>query len=79
MPEHDSMTIAAIEAQGLRLAMVCPDCGRFKYLRLHRYAPGDTIGGISEKLTCARCLSPAVTAVPVERNAANGFWPAEQG
>jgi hypothetical protein len=79
MQEHDSLTVATIEARGLRLAMVCPDCGRFKYLRLHRYAADDTVGGISKKFICARCLSPAATAVLVERNTANGFWPAEQG
>jgi len=79
MPEDDSMTVATIEAQGLRVAMTCPDCARFKYLRLHRYAASDTIGGIGEKLICARCHSPAATAVLVRRNPENGFWPAEQG
>ena len=72
-------TVAETLEQGQRLAMVCPDCGRFKYLRPERYAPDESLAAISRSLTCARCLSPEVRAVSVSRNLANGFWPAEQG
>jgi len=69
------MTIAELLGAGLRLAVQCPDCARFRYLRAERQDPAADIAGLV--LSCDGCGSGAARAVVVERDAKRGVWPAE--
>jgi len=70
-----ALKIGDLQPSGLRLAMRCRSCARFRYLRPDRYDKGQLLSAI--RLKCTACRSDDVDAIAAKRDSASGFWPAE--
>jgi hypothetical protein len=70
-------TIGELRAAGLRLAMRCDACARFRYLGMDRYEDESVVSEIGKTLICSRCRARGLDVMAVERDPGSGFWPAE--
>ncbi|NVK33245.1 MAG: hypothetical protein HWE23_02120 [Rhodobacteraceae bacterium] len=73
-----TMKMAELRANGLRLAIDCPHCNRFRYISDRRFPDDVTLTRLAKKLTCARCQNPEVHVLAISKDEKTGFWPAER-
>ncbi|GAB4516481.1 MAG: hypothetical protein Tsb0019_15900 [Roseibium sp.] len=76
--DSDDPTIKVVSETDRRLAILCHDCGRFRYMNSARFEAHQKISDLGEQLKCSACGSRDVDAVAVSRNPDNGYWPAER-
>ena len=75
---NEDPTIEALGKSDRRLAILCGNCGRFRYMNGSRFSQDQKVSALSASLWCRSCGSKDATAVAVSRNPDNGYWPAER-
>ncbi|MBA5778315.1 hypothetical protein H2509_14390 [Stappia sp. F7233] len=71
-------TAKDIRERGARLAVLCRDCGRLRYLG-RGVGDNETPAMLQQRLSCHRCGSREVEIRILSRDPVTGFWPAEHG
>jgi hypothetical protein len=74
----DDPTVEVVCETDRRLAILCHDCGRFRYMNSSRFDAQQKVSDLAGLLKCSACGSRKVEAVAVSRSPVNGYWPAER-